>query len=239
MPISLNELHSLYLNDELPFTGSWPEFLIALASSQGAMMFYDESSLPLTPVDSLSAASEALSWARLLDPNDALWAAMAIVSSSHDSDRSIKDVINAAVMERHTAENEALTLPIEVNDRIERLIKDNPALLARINLSVKNKLASYINELFLKATPDDVCDLLIFNKLKSLVYKPKPKTPMFKVGCIPAQALSVIDEAFPDGDVFEHKHGVKVYRCILNWIKNGISHEEMVSRALEIKADNK
>lgn len=77
-------------------------------------------------------------------------------------------------------------------------------------------------------------DLLIFNYLTKLVYKPEKKAPPFKVGKIPAAVNSIFSEINPHGDLYCTPAGIKLYRSILNWIKNDIPHDEMILRAKEI-----
>lgn len=235
MPLTIYQIHSLFLDEEIIFDGNWVEFLLSIVAEVGVMEFYDLEQLPTVRSQKLeSNEPAALLWSRISDPAAALWAAGAIRLCQYTEKSAQMAAVVKALQERAELGAAPITVPVEVHERVERLVSDNPALLARITLPVLNRISGYINDVMLKDISELEQDLLIFNYLTKLVYKPKKKAPPFKVGKIPAAVNSIFSEIDPHGDLYCTPAGIKLYRSILNWIKNDIPHDEMILRAKEI-----
>ena len=235
MPLTIYQIHAMYLDDEITFSGSWSEFLLSIVAEVGVYELYDKDQLPCELSEKVSSdEAHVLAWSRISDPAIALWVAGEIRLCSYTAKGELQAAATKAIKERCELGAAPLTVPVEVQERVERLVVDNPALLARLSLPILNKISGYINDLMLKDLPSIEQDLLIFNYLSKLVYKPAKKAPPFKVGKLPPQVNQIFIELDPDGRLYGTQLGVRVYRAILNWIKNGISHDEMLHRAKEI-----
>lgn len=235
MPLTIYQIHSMFLDDEINFSGSWSEFLLSVVAEVGVFELYDIDQLPCKLSEKVGPyEAHVLSWSRISDPAIALWVAGEIRLCSYTAKGELQAAAAKAIKERAELGSEPITVPVEVQERVERLVVDNPALLARLSLPILNKLSGYINDLMLKDLPAIEQDLLIFSYLSKLVYKPTKKAPPFKVGKLPPQVNQIFMAIDPNGKLYGTPLGVRLYRATLNWIKNGISHDEMIRRAKEM-----
>ncbi len=235
MPLTIYQIHTLFIEDSIPFNGTWAEFLLSLVADVGVLELYDIEQIPSAPSEKVGVNEPyVLSWSRISDPSVALWVAGEIRLCSYTAKGELQAVAAKAIKERKELGAAAITVPVEVQERVERLVSDNPALMARLSLPVLNKLSGYINDLMLKDLPTIEQDLLIYNYLSKLVYRPAKKSPPFKVGKLPVQVNQLFTEIDPTGSLYGTQLGIKIYRATLNWIKNGLHHDEMLHRAKEM-----
>lgn len=222
MPLSIEQVYSKYLSEEIPFDGTWHAFICTLVTRAGAMEFYDEESLP-TSAQCSDLALEALKTISPRSIYQTLWAAAAICNCSG----SQEELILAGKRAIEECDNKPLIVPVEVTERLERLTRDNPSILPRISMRTKSVIAGYIHLLLMKDMTEYERDFMIYLKLQELVHKSysfRSRTPEKVI-----RVFELINRGY---SISETRMSGVILRCLMNWNKNGLSEQEMQLRAM-------